>query len=231
MLNSPRVCAKITYMKEYDILMFDLDGTLTEPAEGITNSVMYALKKFGIEPPERRELYKFIGPPLIQSFEEFCGFSRDKATLAVKYYREYFAEKGIFENRVYDGIFELLTKLKEHGKRLIVATSKPQQFAERILKKFNLYCFFEYVCGATLDETRTKKSEVIEHILKQLNVSDRSRIVMVGDREHDILGATKNGVDSIGVLYGYGSRKELESAEATYIAGTVEDLSGILCKK
>lgn len=218
-------------MKSYDIIMFDLDGTLTEPAEGITNSIIYALKKFGIEPPERRELYKFIGPPLIQSFEEFYGFPRDKAELAVKYYREYFAEKGIFENRVFDGIPTLLQKLKEQGKRLIVATSKPQQFAERILQKFNLYCFFDYICGATMDETRTKKSEVIEYILSRLDGTGRAQIVMVGDREHDIFGATKNGIDSIGVLFGYGSRSELEAAEATYIVQTVGELTEILCEK
>lgn len=208
--------------------MFDLDGTLTESGEGITNSVAYALKKFGIEPPERSKLYKFIGPPLIDSFENFCGFSREKATLAVKYYREYFAEKGIFENSVYSGVPELLQKLKEHGKRLVIATSKPQQFAERILQKFNLYCFFEYICGSTMDETRGKKSEVIEYIIKELNLTDRSRIIMVGDKEHDVLGALQNGVDSIGVLYGYGSCNELKAAGATYIAESVGDIQNIL---
>lgn len=214
--------------KKYEVILFDLDGTLTESAEGIINSIEYAFKKMGMEPPERGELYKFIGPSLIHSFEEFYGFPHEKAVLAVNYYREYFAEIGIFENKVYGGITELLQKLKEHGKRLVVATAKPQPFAERILQKFNLYCFFEYVCGATLEETRTSKSEVIEYVINELNLKDRTKIVMVGDKAHDVLGAKKNGINSIGVLYGYGSREELEEAGATYLAETVEDIAAIL---
>ena len=215
-------------MRKYDILLFDLDGTLTEPAEGITNSVAYALKKFGIEPPNRQELYKFIGPPLIQSFQKFYGFPHDKAELAVKYYREYFADKGIFENKIYDGIPKLLQDLKNEGYRLVVATSKPQPFAERILQKFNLIDFFERVFGATMDETRTEKAEVIYYALQELNVKDLSRVVMIGDRENDILGANENGIQSIGVLFGYGSRSELEAAGATQIAQTVQDIAKIL---
>lgn len=215
-------------MNKYDWILFDLDGTLTEPAEGITNSVVYALKKFGIEPPERSQLYKFIGPPLLRSFETFYGFSRKNAELAVNYYREYFAKKGIFENRVIDGALELLARLKKEGFKLALATSKPQPFAEKILQKYNMYCFFDYICGATLEETRTEKSDIIGYVLKNAGIGQKSRAVMIGDREHDILGAAANGIDSIGVLFGYGSREELESAKATYIAETVQDVIKIL---
>lgn len=215
-------------MNKYDWILFDLDGTLTEPAEGITNSVVYALKKFGIEPPERSQLYKFIGPPLLRSFETFYGFSRKNAELAVNYYREYFAKKGIFENRVIDGALELLARLKKEGFKLALATSKPQPFAEKILQKYNMYCFFDYICGATLEETRTEKPDIIGYVLKNAGIGQKSRAVMIGDREHDILGAAANGIDSIGVLFGYGSREELESAKATYIAETVQDVIKIL---
>lgn len=215
-------------MNKYDWILFDLDGTLTEPAEGITNSVVYALKKFGIEPPERSQLYKFIGPPLLRSFETFYGFSRKNAELAVNYYREYFAKKGIFENKVIDGALELLARLKKEGFKLALATSKPQPFAEKILQKYNMYCFFDYICGATLEETRTEKSDIIGYVLKNAGIGQKSRAVMIGDREHDILGAAANGIDSIGVLFGYGSREELESAKATYIAETVQDVIKIL---
>lgn len=214
-------------MKNYDVVLFDLDGTLTEPAEGITNSLIYALKKFGIEVADRRELYKFIGPPLVDGFQEFYGFSPEKAMLATQYYREYFADKGLFENRVYEGVEDMLSTLKSAGKKLVLATSKPQPFAERILKKFNLYFFFDYVCGATMDEGRTHKDEVIAYILKEYPC-EKLRTVMVGDREHDVMGARMNGIDCIGVLYGYGSRQELEIAGATQIAEKVEDVLGFL---
>jgi len=216
-------------MKNYDVVLFDLDGTLTDPAIGITNSVMHALKKYGITVDDRSELYKFIGPPLHESFEIFYGFSREEALQAVEYYREYYRDKGIYENIVYDGVEAMLKDLYEKGKKIILATSKPEVFAREILCYFNLEKYFCYAAGANLDGSRTNKAEVIEYALREGGVNDKSSAVMVGDREHDIIGANKNNLDSIGVLFGYGSREELQNAGATYIAETVEDLSKFKC--
>ena len=215
-------------MKNYDVVLFDLDGTLTDPAIGITNSVMHALKKYGISVDDRRELYKFIGPPLHESFEKFYGFSREESLLAVEYYREYYRDTGIYENIVYDGVEAMLKNLCENGKKIILATSKPEIFAREILRYFGLEKYFYYSAGANLDGSRTDKAEVIEYALREGKVIDKSAAVMVGDREHDIIGANKNGLDSIGVLFGYGNTTELEEAGATYIAETVENLHKIL---
>lgn len=211
-------------MKHYDTILFDLDGTLTDPGLGITNSVMHALKKYGIETADRSELYKFIGPPLTESFEKFYGFSKDEAVTAVEYYREYYRDRGIYENSVYDGIEKLLRELKEKGKTLIVATSKPEIFAKEVLRHFGLDKYFAYIAGGNLDGTRTVKDEVIRYALEACGITGRESAVMVGDRKHDIIGAQAVGLDSIGVLFGYGSRHELEAAGAVYIAETVEDI-------
>lgn len=208
----------------YDIVLFDLDGTLTDPGEGITNSVAYALNKFGIEVIDKTTLYNFIGPPLIDSFVKYYDMSYEDALLAVDYYREYFGVTGIFENRVFDGIPELLDTIKKSGRKIALATSKPEQYATRILDHFYLSQYFDFIGGATMDETRSKKADVIDYTLKQLNVTDKSNVVMVGDRHHDIDGANQNDLDSIGVLFGYGDRQELETAGATYIAETVNDI-------
>lgn len=203
---------------KYKYLLFDLDGTLTDPGIGITNSVMYSLRKFGINENDRTALYRFIGPPLKDSFGRFYGFSDEQCELAVRYYREYFRETGIFENEVYDGIPELMTRLKEQGRTLIVATSKPEEFAVKILKHFDLYGFFDLTAGATMDDSRTTKPDVIRYALKSCNITEKSEALMIGDREHDIIGAKENGLDSLGVLFGYGSYDELKNAGATYIA-------------
>ena len=208
----------------YNILLFDLDGTLTDPGEGITNSVAYALGKFGIEVTDKTTLYNFIGPPLVDSFMKYYDFNKEDALLAVDYYREYFGVTGIFENRVFDGIPELLDTIKKTGRIIALAPSKPEQYATRILDHFDLSQYFDFIGGATMDETRSKKADVIEYTLKQLNVTDKSNVVMVGDRHHDIDGANQNCLDSIGVLFGYGDREELETAGATYIAKTVNDI-------
>ncbi|MBQ3045731.1 MAG: HAD family hydrolase [Clostridia bacterium] len=214
-------------MKKYETVLFDLDGTLTDPGVGITNSVAHALKKYGITVEDKTELYKFIGPPLHESFEKYYGFSREEALQAVEYYREYYRDRGIYENIVYDGVEDMLKSLCESGKKIILATSKPEVFAREILRHFNLDQYFYYAAGANLDGTRTNKAEVIEYALHEGGVSDKSTAVMVGDREHDIIGASKNGLDSIGVLFGYGSREELEAAGAAYIAATVEEINDI----
>lgn len=210
----------------YDIVMFDLDGTLTESAPGITNSVAIALSHWGIEVPNHSELECFVGPPLKESFMKFYGFSQEQAIEAVTCFRAYYAEKGLFENAVYPGIEELLIKIRESGKKAMVATSKPEVLANRILDHFGLTQYFDIIAGATMDERRTTKSEVIRYLFTQLqdNKPDLSKIVMVGDREHDVLGARECGVDCIGVLYGYGSREELTNAGAKYIAKTAADV-------
>ncbi len=213
----------------YQNVLFDLDGTLTDPGIGITNSVSFALDKYGIQVTDRTELYKFIGPPLQDSFEMFYGFSKEDARKAVGYYREYYHEKGIYENELYEGMAEMLKKLYEAGKTLLVATSKPEEFAVRILEYFDIKQYFAYIAGSNMDGTRSKKDEVIAYALEAGTVSDRAASVMTGDREYDIWGAKTAGIDSIGVLFGYGSREELETAGATYIAENVKDIGMIIC--
>ena len=208
----------------YDILLFDLDGTLTDPGEGITNSVAYALNKFGITVENKKELYNFIGPPLIDSFMKYYDMNYDDGLKAVEYYREYFGVTGIFENRMFDGVPQLLDKIKKSGRTISLASSKPEQYAIRILEHFDLLKYFDFVGAATMDESRSKKSDVITYTLEKLNVTDKSKVVMIGDRHHDIEGANQNGLDSIGVLVGYGDRKELESAGATYIVDKLVDI-------
>ena len=207
----------------YSTILFDLDGTLTDPAEGITNSVAYALEKYGIEVENKRSLCSFIGPPLNDSFIKFYGFSPEKAMEAISVYREYFRDKGIFENKVYDGVPELLDKIKKSGRKIVLATSKPEEFAERILEHFNLVGYFDVVAGASMDEKRNKKGDVIRYAMEKGGFSTEGA-VMIGDREHDIIGAKQNSLPSIGVLYGYGDFNELRSAGADYIASTVEEI-------
>lgn len=208
----------------YHTIFFDLDGTLTDPGIGITNSVAYALEKWNIRVKDRSELYRFIGPPLLDSFSEYYGFSLEDSRQAVVYYREYFKDRGIYENVVYSGVPKLLSKLKESGKKIVLATSKPEEFALTILKHFNLYPYFDFVAGATMDESRTKKADVITYALERCGITDTKEVIMIGDRKHDVIGAKENNMDCIGVLFGYGNREELENAGAAYIAETVEDI-------
>lgn len=215
----------------YHTVLFDLDGTLTDPGIGITNSVAYALGKFGIQASDRTKLYKFIGPPLQDSFELFYGFSKEDAGKAVGYYREYYREKGIYENALYDGIKELLRMLCDKGKQLLVATSKPEEFALQILEYFDIRKYFAYTAGSNMDGTRSKKEEVIAYALKAAKVPAKASVVMAGDREYDVLGAKAAGIDSIGVLFGYGSREELEAAGAVYLAEKAEDIGRIVCQE
>ncbi len=209
---------------KYKYCLFDLDGTLTDPAIGITNSVMNALDKYGIHVNDRSELFPFIGPPLDQSFMTFFGFSQEDADQAIKYYREYFSVKGLFENEVYDGIPEMLSELKKRGVILAIATSKPYEFTVRILEHFDLMKYFDHIGAATMDGRISKKEDVILNLLDQLDVKDKSTILMVGDRHHDIDGAKANGLDSAGVLWGYGSEEELAGAGAEYLLREPSDL-------
>lgn len=207
-------------MKNYDILLFDLDGTLTNSAEGIVNCAEHALNSLGISEPDRSKLLRFIGPPLIDSFMDFYGLSREDAVKAVAAYRERYPVKGIFENRVYEGIPEALELLKKGGKRLALATSKPEIYANRILEYFELAKYFEVVTGAELSGERNAKSDVIEECLKRLGNPDRDAVLMIGDRKHDVEGAKLCGVDCAGVKFGYAEENELENAGADFVFGT-----------
>ncbi len=215
-------------MQEKQYLLFDLDGTITDSQPGITRSAAFALERFGIHIDDPSTLKFFVGPPLIDSFMEHYDFSAEKASLAVDAYREYYRERGIFENEVYPNIPELLRELHEAGRTLIMATSKPTVFAKQIAEHFGFAQYFSYVPGAELNGVRNNKDEVIEYALEQCGITDRSLCVMIGDRKHDILGAKKTGLASVGVLYGYGDREELETAGADVIAEDVKHLGDIL---
>lgn len=210
-------------------LLFDLDGTLTDPKEGITKSVQHALKAYGIIEEDLDKLCPFIGPPLKDSYMEFYGFNEKDAQDGVYKYREYFSVKGWMENKEYPGIEDMLKKLKASGRHLMVATSKPELFAVKILKHFKLDQYFDFIGGADMEETRVKKGDVIRYVLESNRISDLSQAVMVGDRKHDVMGAKEVGIESVGVLYGYGDRPELEAAGADYIAESVADLERLLC--
>lgn len=209
-------------------LLFDLDGTLTDPKEGITKSVQYALNEFGIQIEDRDELCPFIGPPLKDSFMEFYNFSEEDAKKAVILYREYFTDKGMLDNKVYEGAEEVLKSLVDRGKKLYVASSKPEVFVRQIMKHFGLDIYFAFMGGSDLNGTRDKKADVIRYVMKECGLKDPERVVMIGDRKHDILGAREVSIDSVGVLYGYGSRQELEEAGALKIAETIFDLQNLL---
>lgn len=209
-------------------LLFDLDGTLTDPMLGITRSVQYALRRFGIEVDDLRTLCRFIGPPLKESFRDFYGMDDEQATRAVALTREYFAPRGIFENRLYEGIPELLTELQAAGCMLAMATSKPEPFARQIAEHFHLADRFTLIGGATMDGTRTAKRDVVRYVLGALDVEDPTAAVMIGDRRYDIEGAAAEGIASIGVLWGYGSREELAAAGAGQIVGTIPELRALL---
>ncbi len=209
---------------KYDHCLFDLDGTLTDPAVGITNSVMHALDQYGIRVNDRSELFPFIGPPLDHSFMKFFGFSAEDAATAIRSYREYFSVKGLFENRVYDGIPALLSELKKRSVTLAIATSKPYEFTVRILEHFDLMKYFDHIGAATMDGSISRKEDVIQNLLDRLPITGKSTILMVGDRHHDIDGAKANGLDSAGVLWGYGPEEELRQAGADYLLTEPADL-------
>ncbi len=223
-------------MKTYKYILFDLDGTLTDPKEGITKSVAYALETYGIHVEDLDSLCKFIGPPLKESFMKYYGLTSQQAEEAVEKYREYFKPRGVYENKMYDGVDNLLQNLKASGKVVVLATSKPTVFAKVILEHFDLMQYFDVVCGSELDGSRVKKGDVIAYALEQVRTLvsaageefAKASAVMVGDREHDIIGAKENGLDSVGVLYGYGCREEFQEHGAEYIVETVEELENMV---
>ena len=214
---------------QYKTILFDLDGTLTDSAPGILNSVRYGCRRIGIPVPDEATLRRFLGPPLIDSFHNLCGLNDADTDRAVAAFREYFPDKGLFENEVYPGIPALLAHLKSEGKRLFVATSKLDIMAERILEHFGLAPYFDAICGAPEgDREAGKKVNVVKAALKAAGCDDLSRAVMVGDREHDVLGAKKNGLPCIGAVYGYGTTEELTAAGAAALADTVDKLHKLL---
>ncbi len=204
--------------------LFDLDGTLTDPGLGITNSILYAFEKFGLPLPPRAELYSYIGPPLIDSFQKNCNVSLEDAKRLLSLYREYFAPTGIYENTVYPGIPETLKALKDQGAKIYLATSKPEHFAKQILTHFHLMDFFDFVGGSTMDETRTEKDDVIRYVLNENNLIPQQTL-MVGDRIFDINGARVCGLKVAAVLYGYGNREELSGAD--FLLSTPQELLNI----
>ena len=212
----------------YKYILFDLDGTITDSSEGITKSVEYALKSYGISVEDLNSLRCFIGPPLAESFEKYFNFNKEEAREAVEVYREYYSEIGIFQNKLYHGIPELLSKLKKQGKKVLMATSKPEVFAKQILEHFHLMKYFDFVGGSNLDGSRELKAEVIAYVLEEYKIKNLKEAVMIGDRKHDIIGAKELGMDSIGVLYGFGNKEEFQKASADYIVEDVEELNKLL---
>lgn len=209
-------------------ILFDLDGTLTDPEEGITKSLQYALRHMGINVDDLTTLRRHIGPPLKEGLMEYWGFDEEKTEEAIVWYREYFAKEGMYQNKVYRGIKEVLETLVSGGKKLILATSKAEKYARLIMEHFELDRYFTDMCGASLDGVRGKKGDVIRYALEKNKIINTEEVVMVGDRLHDILGAKENGIKSIGVLYGFGSKEELKGAGADKIAKDLEELKNIL---
>ena len=218
-------------MKQYKYLLLDLDGTITDSETGITRCVEYALNHFGIQVDDLRELSPFIGPPLLDSFKDFYNFTDEQAAIAVEKYRERYEKKGILENKLYPGIGEFLAEARLKDKIVILATSKPEICAKRILDYFELSNYFSFVAGSGLDGSLHTKTDVIDYILQSNKIIDLSSVVMIGDRKHDIIGAKNVGIDSIGVLYGFGDYKELSEAGADYIVEDIPALRKLLLEK
>jgi phosphoglycolate phosphatase len=209
-------------------ILFDLDGVISDPKEGITKSIDYALRFFGIVTEDIDSLKRFIGPPLFDSFMEYYGFSSGKAEEAMKQYRIYFKENGIFENYMYEGMADLLRKLYHAGKKLILATSKPTEFSRQIIERYGVLNYFADICGSTMDNSRTSKGDVIRYALERNEIRDPSQAIMVGDRKFDIVGAHENQVDCIAVTYGYGSLEEIYVCSPEWIARDILELEKVL---
>lgn len=210
------------------IVFFDLDGTITDPKEGITKSVAYALAKYGIHVENLDSLCPFIGPPLHVSFQEFYGFDAEKSMEAVKYYREYYSEKGIFECYLYEGIPELLKHLKEKGDIVVLATSKPTEFAKQLLEHFDIMKYFDHVSGSTMDGSRVEKADILRYALRWYPDVPKKDMIMVGDRKFDSQGAAEVGIRCVLVEYGYGDISELEACKPLAIRKTVKEVQNFL---
>lgn len=219
-------------MRKYRYILFDLDGTITEPYKGISGGIIYALKKFGIDVPDNSTLRKFIGPPLRDSFRDFCGFTEEMAEEATRYYREYYSVRGLEENDIMLDMDAALNTLQEQGYKLYVATSKPEKYAKIILDNLGLLSYFDIVAGASFDGSRDKKELVIEYLLEQIKEKyldfHMSQAIMVGDRHFDIHGAKYFDMDSIGVTFGYGDYEELHKAGANFVVDTAKQLVDVI---
>lgn len=213
---------------KYTNIFFDLDGTITDSEEGILNSIIFSLNKLNLPVPNRENLLVFIGPPLIESFQKMFDLSDIEAQQAVIYYREYYETTGMFENKIYQGIVEVLRTLQQSDCQLYIATSKPEIYAEKILIHFQLASFFQGIYGASLDGTRSQKATVIRYGLDKAKITTSDKTIMIGDRSHDINGAKENGLESIGVLYGFGNYEELKTAGATYIIEKPQDITKLV---
>ena len=215
-------------MKKYEYLLFDLDGTVADNSEGVCKSFEYALNYYGIKVGSLEELSPVIGPPLKDSFMDFYSFSEEKAIEAVAKYRERYKDVGIFECLIYPGIDTLLGELKSRGYKIVLATSKPETFARRILDHFDLSKHFYFIAGAEIGGKISNKEDVLEHIIKSLNITDVKECLMIGDRKFDLIGADCFGMDAMGVLYGFGDMEELSAYPNVGIAETVEDIGRLL---
>ena len=214
---------------KYQYILFDLDGTVTNPEEGITKSFAYALEHMGIHVEDRSEIRKVIGPPLLQSFDEFYHFKKEQAIEATAKYRERYGDVGWAENEVYDGVEEMLKTLSEAGAKLILATSKPERYAAQIMEHFGLAKYFTMLCGADdYAKDRSTKEQVIRYALEQNGITDIGEVVMVGDRKYDVVGASVFGIPTVGVLYGFGDEEELKAAGAAHIVATPQELLSYL---
>lgn len=209
-------------------ILFDLDGTLADSGEGVMKSVRFALDRMSFPDEPDSALRRFVGPPLHESFMEFYGFSEKKAFEAVETYRIRYREKGVYENRLFPGMKEMLKKLKAAGAELCVATSKPTHFTQIILQQHDVYEFFTHVVGANMDGTMTDKAEVIREVLRRIGSTRDEKILMVGDRKFDVIGAERCGIPCVGVYFGFADPGELEAAGAAYIAHTVPELEALL---
>ena len=209
----------------YKAILFDLDGTLTDSGEGITKSVQYALEKIGKPEADLQKLRIFVGPPLLEQFEEFAGIDEETAKQAVEFYRERYAPIGIYENELYPGIEEMLSGLKARGYRLGIASSKPENFVKIVAEYFHIDSYFEEIVGSEITGGRTNKTEVIEEALRRMGLSNhRDQVIMVGDKEHDVFGARRAGLECIAVSFGYGTEEELENAHPLQIVDSAEEI-------
>jgi len=215
-------------MSGYENILFDLDGTVTESAPGIFHSIRYAMDRMGYRLPDDLDMNVFIGPPLNVSFRNVLGFSEADADRALSLYREYYGDRGLLECRVYPGVPELLARLGAEGRTVALATAKPEIFSRRILDHFGLTGRFSFIGGASLDASRRHKDAVISYTMANLPGASAANTVMIGDRDQDVIGARKNGIGCIGVLYGYGTAEELTRAGAIALAGDCENLYGLL---
>lgn len=212
---------------QYKYIFFDLDGTLWDSREGITRGVQYALSKMGVEESDLTKLQRFIGPPLTEAFPEYYGFTDEEARQGTAYFREYFEKHGIYQNRLFPGVKEMLETLRKNGRILCTASSKPEVHVKKTLKMFEIDQCFDYVCGGSLDESRSGKPEVIRELLRRLDLSEKemSRILMVGDRKHDVEGAAVFHIPCLGNAMGFAPDGELEQAGAIAIVNSIEELT------